>query len=355
MPRLKRSDPSTPGIARRKRGTGFEYLDPVGGRVADPEVLQRIKDLVIPPAWTDVWICPDPNGHLQAVGMDAAGRRQYLYHPAWRVRRDAEKFDRMIDFARALPGLRRTATHHLEQDGLRRERVLACAARLLDRGFFRVGSEAYAEQNGSVGLATIRKGHVTCTGDALTFDYPAKGGKQHVQSVVDPAVCEVVSALKRRRGGGEDLLAYRNGSRWVDVRSEEINAYIKEHTGGDFSAKDFRTWHGTVLAAISLAVAAPAAATPTGRKRAMSWAVKQVSHYLGNTPAVCRASYIDPRVFDRYRAGVTIGGVIGELGADLEEHPAMQAAIEEAVIDLIAGEESPALEQVATSTLEQVA
>jgi DNA topoisomerase I len=347
MRRLRRSDPSGPGISRRKRGKGFEYVTPSGVRVSDPEDLQRIKDLVIPPAWTEVWICPNPNGHLQAVGTDAAGRRQYLYHPAWRARRDAEKFDRMIDFARSLPRLRREAAAHLEGDGLARERVLACAARLLDRGFFRIGSEAYAEQNGSVGLATIRKEHVTCDGDALTFDYPAKGGKQYVQSVVDPAVREVVRALKRRRGGGDDLLAYRDGSGWVDVRSEDVNAYIKAHTGGDFSAKDFRTWHGTVLAAISLAVAAPAATSPTGQKRAISWAVKQVSHYLGNTPAVCRASYIDPRVFDRYRAGVTIGGVLEEVGADLEEHPAMQAAIEEAVIDLIAGQESPALEQVA--------
>jgi DNA topoisomerase I len=315
--------------------------------VNDPQTLQRIKDLVIPPAWTDVWICPHPNGHLQAVGTDAAGRRQYLYHPAWGGRRDAEKFDRMIEFARALPRLREAASRHLEEEGLTRERVLATAARLLDRGFFRVGSEQYAEQNGSVGLATIEKSHVMCDGHEVTFDYPAKGGKQHVQSVVDPAVCDVVRSLKRRRGGGEDLLAYRGGSRWTDVRSEDINAYIKEHTGRDFSAKDFRTWHGTVFAAISLAVAAPAATSPTGRKRAMSWAVKQVSHYLGNTPAVCRASYIDPRVFDRYRAGVTIAGVLGDVGAGFEEHPAMQATIEDAVIDLIAGEESPALERVA--------
>ena len=347
MPRLRRSDPSTPGIARRKQGKGFVFVDPAGARLTDPAVLQRIKELVIPPAWTDVWICPYPNGHLQAVGTDAAGRRQYLYHPGWRARRDAEKFDRMIAFARALPRLREAAARDLEQDGLARERVLACAARLLDRGFFRVGSEVYAEQSGSVGLATIQKRHVSCNGESITFDYPAKGGKQRVQSVVDPAVCEVVRTLKRRRGGGDDLLAFRTRDGWVDVRSDDINSYIKEHTGADFSAKDFRTWHGTVLAALSLAVAAPAATSPTRQKRAMSWAVKQVSHYLGNTPAVCRASYIDPRVFDRYRAGVTIGGVLEDVGADFTEHPAMQASIEEAVIDLIAGEDSPALERVA--------
>jgi DNA topoisomerase IB len=315
--------------------------------VADPDSLQRIKGLVVPPAWTDVWICPDPNGHLQALGTDAAGRRQYLYHPAWRARRDAEKFDRMIEFARRLPRLRAAAARHLEEPSLSRERVLACAARLLDRGFFRVGSEAYAEQNGTVGLATIEKRHVACNGNTVTFDYPAKGMKQRVQSVMDRDVCEVVGALKRRRGGGDGLLAFRRGKRWVDVRSDDINAYIKEHTGGDFSAKDFRTWHGTVLAAISLAVAAPASTSPTRQKRAMSWAVKEVAHYLGNTPAVCRASYIDPRVFDRYREGVTIGGVLDSIGADSMEQPGVQPVIEEAVVDLVAGHDSPALERAA--------
>jgi len=347
MPRLRRSDPSSPGISRRRSGKGFVYFDAAGSRLSDPDGLQRIKGLTVPPAWTDVWICPDPNGHLQALGTDAAGRRQYLYHPVWRARRDAEKFDRMIEFARRLPRLRAAAARHLEEPSMSRERVMACATRLLDRGFFRVGSEAYAEQNGTVGLATIEKGHVTCNGNVVTFDYPAKGMKQRVQSVVDQHACDVVRALKRRRGGGDGLLAYREGKRWVDVRSEDINAYVKEQTGGDFTAKDFRTWHGTVLAAISLAVAAQAASSPTRRKRAMSWAVKEVAHYLGNTPAVCRASYIDPRVFDRYRSGVTIGGVLESIGADSLEQPAMQSVIEEAVVDLVAGHDSPALERAA--------
>jgi DNA topoisomerase-1 len=347
MPRLRRSDPSSPGITRRRSGRGFTYVDTGQNRVTHPETLQRIKRLVIPPAWSDVWICPHPNGHLQAVGTDAAGRRQYLYHPAWRARRDAEKFDRVLEFGRSLPRLRTAAASDLSRGGLHRSRVLACAARLLDRGFFRVGSEAYAESNGSVGLATIEKSHVTCEGEVVTFDFPAKGGKQRVQSVVDPDVLEVVQSLKRRRGGGDDLLAFRKGGSWVDVRSEDINAYIKEHTGGEFTAKDFRTWHGTVLAAISLAVAAPASTSPSRQKRAMAWAVKEVAHYLGNTPAVCRASYVDPRVFDRYRAGVTIAGVLGEIGTDSLERPSMQSAIEEAVIDLIAGEDSPAIERAA--------
>jgi DNA topoisomerase-1 len=347
MPRLRRSDPSTPGFTRRRSGRGFVYLDFNGARIGDPEIEQRIKELAIPPAWTDVWICPYPNGHLQALGTDAAGRRQYLYHPVWRARRDSEKFNRMIGFARSLPRLRAAARKHLTEEGLPRERVLACAARLLDRGFFRIGSESYAEESGTVGLATIKKEHVGFEGDVLVFDYPAKGGKQRVQSIVDPDVHEVIRALKRRRDTLDELLAYRNGRRWVDVRAADINGYIKEHMGEDFSAKDFRTWHGTAFAAISLAVASPVAKSPTAAKRAMSWAVKEVSHYLGNTPAVCRASYIDPRVFDRYRAGVTIGGALHALGADSFEQPTMQSAIEEAVVDLLAGDDSPALERVA--------
>jgi DNA topoisomerase I len=347
MPRLRRSNPAAPGIARRRRGRGFVYLDAAGERVTEPETLQRIRDLAIPPAWTDVWICPFPNGHLQAVGTDAAGRKQYLYHQVWRARRDAEKFERMIRFGRSLPKLRAAALEHLALEGLPRERVLACAARLLDRGFFRVGGEAYAEQNGSLGLATIKKEHVTFDGEALLFDYPAKSGQQRVQAVVDPGVLEVVRSLHRRRGGGDELLAYRHGRGWRDVRSQDINDYVKQHADEDFSAKDFRTWHGTVFAAISLAVAWTAVRSPTGAKRAMSWAVSEVSRYLGNTPAVCRASYIDPRVFDRYRSGVTIGPVLTELGAESVDRPDVQSAVEEAVLDLLEGERSPLVEKVA--------
>jgi DNA topoisomerase I len=347
MPRLRRADCSVPGFTRRRRGRGFAYEDLRGTRIEDPEILQRVKDLAIPPAWTDVWICPDPLGHLQAVGTDAAGRKQYRYHSQWRIRRDQQKFDRMLEFARALPRLREVTAGHLSREGLNRERVLACAARLLDRGFFRIGSEAYADTNGSYGLATMLSSHVRVEGDALEFDYPAKGGKRHVHAVVDPEVREVVSALKRRRGDPQ-LLAWRQGRRWLDVRSEDINGYIKEVAGSEFTAKDFRTWHGTVKTALALAVAAPAAKSKTAAKRAMVWAVKEVAQYLGNTPAVCRASYIDPRVFDRYRAGVTIAGVLGELGTDSLEEPALQGRIEEAVIDLIEGDqESDALERVA--------
>jgi DNA topoisomerase I len=347
MPRLRRVDCSGPGILRRRRGRGFEYLDDAGERIEDEEVLERIRELVIPPAWEAVWICPYRFGHIQAVGTDAAGRRQYLYHAQWRVRRDQEKFDEMLRFARALPRVRKKAAKHLAQRGLTRERVLACSVRLLDRGFFRIGTEDYAEQNRTYGLATMQKRHVTLGQNGLlVFDYPAKTGKQRVQSIVDPDVYTVVKKLKERRGGRE-LLAYRNGRSWVDVRSDHINEYIKAVAGEDFSAKDFRTWHGTVLAAVALAVSGRAAGSKTARDRAISRAVKEVAYYLGNTPAVCRASYIDPRVFDRYRDGVTIGGALDRLGDVGFGEPATQGAVEEAVLDLLEESESPALEKVA--------
>jgi DNA topoisomerase I len=347
MPRLRRADCSGPGILRRRRGRGFEYLDENGERIDDEEVLERIRELVIPPAWKDVWICPYPFGHIQAVGSDAAGRRQYLYHAQWRARRDQEKFDEMLRFARALPGIRKKAAKHLGERGLTRERVLACSVRLLDRGFFRIGTEDYAEQNRTYGLATMQKRHVTLQPNGLlVFDYVAKSGKQRVQSIVDPDVYAVVKKLKERRGGRE-LLAYRNGRTWVDVRSDHINEYIKTVAGEDFSAKDFRTWHGTVLAAVGLAVSGRAAGSKTARERAIARAVKEVAYYLGNTPAVCRASYIDPRVFDRYRDGVTIGGALDRLGDVDFGEPATQGAVEEAVLDLLEESDSPALEKVA--------
>ena len=297
-----------PRDPRRGRGRGFEYLDDDGDRVDDPEDARADPRArrSRPPGRT--------SGSARAErppagdGIDAAGRKQYLYHAQWRVRRDAEKFDDMARFARALPGLREQVEDDLDGDGFTRERVLACAVRLLDRGFFRIGSEEYTVQNESFGLATMRKSHVTIGADgAMEFDYPAKSGQRRVQAVVDPQAGEIVAALKRRRGGGDELLAYKEGRRWRDMRSEDVNAYIKDVTGDDFSAKDFRTWNATVLAAVALAVAGAVAGTPTGRKRAISRAIKEVAHYLGNTPAVCRASYIDPRVFDAYNAGLVIG------------------------------------------------
>jgi DNA topoisomerase I len=337
MPRLRRADCSEPGIARVRKGRGFSFVDADGERVEDPEVLARIRDLGIPPAWRDVWICPYANGHLQATGTDAAGRKQYLYHDDWRRRRDLEKFDEMLDFARALPDLRAHVEADLNGGGeLTRERVLACAIRLLDRGFFRIGTEDYAAQNDTYGLATMRKEHMSLEGPAMVFDYPAKSGKRRIQAVVDTDAAAILATLKRRRGGGDELLAFKEGRRWRDVRSPDINAYIKEVTGADYSAKDFRTWNATVLAAMALAVSGEVAGTKTGRTRAITRAVQEVAHYLGNTPAVCRASYIDPRVFDAYSAGLIIRPVL-EQAADVAEGelPIHHRAVEEAVLDLI--------------------
>jgi DNA topoisomerase I len=333
-PRLRRADCTGPGLRRRKHGRGFVYLDPDGGRIDEPEVLQRIHELVIPPAWDEVWICPYPGGHIQATGIDQAGRKQYLYHPRWRARRDQEKFEDMVVFARALPDLREKVEAEMQRGGMDRAHVLACAVRLLDRGFFRVGGEDYAVTNQSYGLATMLKKHVRLRGDTLVFDYPAKHGKRRVQAVVDPLVADVIDALKKRSGGGPELLAYKEGRTWVDVRSEDINEYLKETTGEDISAKDFRTWGATVLAAVALAVSGEVAATQSGRKRAISRAVKEVAHYLGNTPAVARASYIDPRVFDRYRAGETIAPALSLVPED-GDTPAIQGPVEEAVLDLL--------------------
>ena len=343
-----------------RRGRGFAYTDDSGNRFSDPEELERIRELAIPPAWKDVWICLDRRGHLQATGVDGAGRKQYLYHPLWRTRRDQQKFDQMIEFANALPRMRRIVARDIRKGEMSRDQVLACAVRMLDRGFFRIGSEDYAEQNDSYGLATMRKEHVTVNGEEIEFDYPAKSGRRRVHSIADDDVRGIVSSLKRRRGGGDELLAYRNRGRWRDIASSEINEYVKATTGGDFSAKDFRTWNATVLAAVALALNGSEATSKTSRKRAISAAVKGVAHFLGNTPAVCRASYIDPRVFDRYLSGWTIGGAIAKVKdpANIVD-PRPRRLVEEAVLDLITEQKPsqlgkvPELERVAE--LEKVA
>jgi DNA topoisomerase I len=354
MARLRRVDCSESGILRRRRGKGFEYLDADGRRITEPSVLQRIRELAIPPAWEDVWVCPYPMGHIQATGVDAAGRKQYRYHDRWRERRDAEKFESMLRFARCLPQLRDRVARDLRKKGMPRDKVLACAVRLLDRGFFRIGSEDYAEENDTYGIATMQKRHVTVDGDEISFDYEAKGGKRRLQTIGDPDVAGLVRALKQRRGGGRELLAYKVGRRWVDVKSPDINEYVKEAAGEEFSAKDFRTWSGTVLAAVALAVSGPARGSKSSRKRAKARAVNEVARYLGNTPTVARASYIDPRVFDRFDGGLTIAGVLPDLVEDTAAWPDLQGTIEEGVLDLIAKDmQSDAVER--TRELEALA
>jgi DNA topoisomerase IB len=336
MARLRRVDCAQPGIRRVRRGRGFGYIGPDGARVTDRDTLARIDALTIPPAWQDVWICSLANGHIQAVGTDAAGRRQYRYHDRWRSARDREKHDRMLELAAALPDARRRMLADLGRRQLDRRRVLGGAARLLDLGFFRIGTEQYAEANGSYGLATLRCSHVTCVRGVVTFDYPAKGGKQRVQAVADDSLCNLVRLLKRRRAGDEELLGYPTDDGWVDIKSHDINAYLREITGGDFTAKDFRTWHATVLCAVALAVSTSAGESESARKRAIARAIAEVSHYLGNTPAVCRASYVDPRVIDLYNDRLTIRADLDLLGEGVGfGELATQGAIEAAVLTLL--------------------
>ena len=337
MPRLKRSDCSTPGIRRVKRGRGFSYVDDLSEeRIDDPETLERIGELVIPPAWEDVWICPDSNGHIQATGFDEAGRKQYRYHDRWREHRDREKFEGVLELAAELPRVRRRLKRDLKQRGLVRERVLACSIRLLDLGFFRIGSEQYAEENETYGLATIRKRHVSFHRGLIVFEYEGKNAKDRIQTIDDAEILPIVKALKRRKGGGHELLAYRENGGWRDVRSAEINDYLKEVAGEEYTAKDFRTWNATVLAAVSLALGDTEATSKTARKRAATAATKAVSEYLGNTPAVCRASYIDPRVFDRYDAGETIRPRLEELGGKFDPtKPTHRERVEAAVLELL--------------------
>jgi len=335
MPRLRRVDCSEPGIRRARRGRGFSYLGADGAPIRDREVLERIGALAIPPAWEDVWICPDERGHIQATGVDAAGRKQYRYHDAWRERQDRVKFDRMLDFARALPRLRTRLDDDLTRRGLARERVLACGVCLLDLGFFRVGSERYAAENETYGLATLRRGHLRFEHGEAVFDYRSKGGRRHVQAVADPSVLPTLRALKRRRGSGSTLLAYRARRRWVDVRSEELNEYLRAAAGGDFTAKDFRTWNATVLAAVTLGRENGAAGSKAARKRLIRQAVGEVAEYLDNTPAVARGSYIDPRVFDRFDSGETIHRALRRAAAANGGGFADRERIERAVVALI--------------------
>jgi DNA topoisomerase I len=330
--RLRRADCSGAGIARARRGRGFTYLDADGGRVEDSETLDRIRELAIPPAWEEVWICPDPFGHIQATGIDDAGRKQYLYHEAWQRRAAARKFESVRDFAAALPRLRRAAARGLRREGMPRERALACAVRLLDLGFFRIGGELYAETNESYGVATILREHVSVSGGEVVFDFPAKSGQRRVQSIRDREVRRAIEAMRRRRSGPDDLLAFRDRDGWHDVRSDDINEYIQERIGEEFSAKDFRTWHGTVLAAVELA-AVGAPGSKSGAERAIREAVKRVAEQLGNTPAVCRRSYIDPKVLDCFRSGSTIDlpRSYGDGGLTQRQ----RSGIERRVLDLI--------------------
>ncbi|MFC4137506.1 DNA topoisomerase IB [Microbacterium sp. GCM10011525] len=315
--RLRRVSADEPGLRRVRRGKGFEYRDVTGARIDDEQQLARIRALAIPPAWADVWICTAPNGHLQATGVDDAGRTQYLYHPAWRARADAEKFDRMLLLAQALPAARRGVTRDLRAEGTGRRSVLAAAFRMLDAALLRVGSEQYAREHGSIGLSTLRCAHASVTGDVVALRFPGKSGQPWESEIEDADLAALVGELRRRRTPAAHLLAWSEDGAWHPLRAAEINDDVRERTGGDFTAKDFRTLHATVIAASSIARAG-LRASPSARRRVTAQAVREVAAALGNTPAVARASYVDPRVFDLYDRGILVDigsgrGVEGQL------------------------------------------
>jgi DNA topoisomerase IB len=316
-----------------RRGKGFSYYDADGELISDQVTLQRIKELVIPPAWKKVWISPYRNGHIQAVGTDVAGRRQYLYHRRWQQDRAEEKFDRVLQMSKQLPHWRDAVADDLAGKGLTRDRVLALALHLLDRGYFRAGGEQYAEENESYGLATLLCGHVSLRKAAVSFDYPAKSGVRRTLQIEDPEVVRAVRALGRRGGETDRLLVCRTASGWTDLHADDINARFKELVGDDYSVKDLRTWHGTVLAAEAFVDADPPVSNRV-IKKVEAAVMKEVSEALGNTPAVARASYVDPRVVAGYEQGLTIGAATRR--ARLAGRPAArQAVLEKATRTLI--------------------
>lgn len=299
VPGLTRSDPHGPGITRERGSGGIRYYDPAGAEVMNPETLHRIGALGIPPAWKDVWISPDPLGHIQATGVDSQGRTQYRYHRVWREQRDAQKFAHMLRFAEALPTLRSATVRDLGGRRLDRDRVTATAVRLIDLGLFRMGGEKYAALDHHYGATTLRKHDVTVMRGGVAFDYIAKEGKRRTITVTDGAVRSVVRALVASDSTSDALFCFQDRDAWRPLRSHEVSGYIATRAGGHFTAKEFRTWNATVLMALLLANTDPAP-TERSRKSAVTAAVRGVADWLGDTPAVARASYIDPRVIDRY-------------------------------------------------------
>ena len=331
MVRLRTVRPGSKGWTRKRAGKGFSYLDDTGAKVG-PDDVARIKALAIPPAWQQVWICPIPNGHIQAVGYDNAGRKQYLYHPEWRAKRDQLKFDRVLQVAHELSRTRTSVLEHLALPGMPLERAAATAVRLLDLGYFRIGSDAYTDENGSFGLTTHERRHVRRRKGTLVFDFVGKSGVSHSIVIDDPTCIDAVETMRRRRGDDARLMAYQVDGRWHSLDASKVNDYLRNSTGGDMTAKDFRTWHATVLAAAALAGSEEKGDTKRSRQRAVRQAMVEVSDYLGNTPAIAKASYVDPRVIDLYEDGVTIAEALKRSHDSVEER---QQALETAVLQML--------------------
>ena len=305
MTRLRTVSPKDRGWTRRRAGKGFVYVDGDGKRLAPTEV-ERIRSLAIPPAWQDVWICQVANGHLQAVGTDDAGRKQYLYHPDWRAKRDAMKFDRILEAAAQFPTARRRVSRDLHQSGMPLARAAAVAVRLLDLGYFRIGNDVYTDANGSFGLTTLQRQHVRKVAEGLQFSFEGKGGIDQQVTIRDMDVAAAITQMRRRRGGSDRVLAHRTDSGWRDLEAGDVNTYLAELFDADVTAKDFRTWHATVHAAVALATSPEPGETQASRRRAIKDAIEQVADYLGNTPTIAKNSYVDPRVLDCYDRGETI-------------------------------------------------
>lgn len=321
-----------PGIRRERVGDGFRYIDPKGNEVTDPKTLDRIKSLGIPPAYEDVWISPIANGHMQATGRDAKGRKQYRYHPRWRQVRDETKFERMLQFGAALPLIRQQTEEHLKLPGMPRLKVLATVVRLLETTLIRVGNDEYARQNKSYGLTTMRDKHVVIEGATVTFEFKGKSGKKHHISVEDRQLAKIVR--KSRDLPGYELFQYIDeGGERRDVTSDDVNAYLREITGQEFTAKDFRTWAGTVLAALALQEFEAFDSEAQAKKNIVA-AVKNVSERLGNTPSIARKSYIHPAVLDAYLEGAVIETLEQRIEQELDEPPPLQPE-ELAVIRLL--------------------
>jgi DNA topoisomerase I len=337
VPGLARSDPHGPGISRVRDTDGFRYLDPSGATITDAATLDRIQALRIPPAWADVWISPDPFGHIQATGTDSKGRLQYLYHRLWREQRDVQKFGHMLRFADALPRLRTAAADDLRHRGLTRDRVVASVVRLIDLGLFRIGGERYADLDHHYGATTLRKQHVRFTRDGIMFDYVAKWGKQRTIVITDNLVQPTIRALTRIDNDLDTLWSYEQDGSWHVLHSRDVGHYIAARADGHFTAKEFRTWNATVLMGLALANAGPTTTQP-GRQRTIAASVREVATWLGDTPAVARSSYIDPRLIARYESD----GHLSAVPADPVALPATLGA-ETAVAALLAASADPAL------------
>jgi len=290
-----------PGLSRVRRGEGFEYFHPDGSRVSEEATLARIRSLVIPPAWSDVWICPSERGHIQATGRDARGRKQYRYHPRWREVRDEDKYGRMIEFAKRLPKLRRRVDRDLRRRGLPREKVLAAAVRLLESTLIRVGNEEYAKQNRSFGLTTLRSRHARVRRGQVEFYFRGKAGKEHRVSIHSPRLARVVKSCQDLPGQALFQYVDRDGER-RRIDSDDVNDYLRQVTGDDFTAKDFRTWAGTVLAAQALSEVESYDSQAQAKRNVVD-AIEKVARKLGNTRSVCRRCYVHPAVVDAYLDG----------------------------------------------------